>query len=141
MSDTVAGLPAGYRTTFAQIMRVLAMVTGTLAVIQFALAGYGAFSGLNHHRGYGPHEVLGTVISVAALLVLIAAVVARPGTRALVAAGVLFVVAGPIQPLLADLGKHHGSWWGAVHALGGVAVLAMCGLAARPIDAQPVDAR
>ena len=43
MSDSVKGLPAGYRTTFAQIMRILAMATGTLVAVQFALAGFGAF--------------------------------------------------------------------------------------------------
>jgi hypothetical protein len=137
MSETVTGLPAGYRTTFAKIMRVLAMITGTLAVAQFALAGLGAFSSLSHDRNWGPHETLGSVISGFALVTLIAAIVARPGTRPLVASIVLFVLAGPIQPILADLGKHHGAWWGALHALSGVAILAMCGLASRKIDAGP----
>jgi peptidoglycan/LPS O-acetylase OafA/YrhL len=134
MSETVTGLPAGYRTTFAKIMRVLAMITGTLAVAQFALAGFGAFGSLSHQRNWGPHETLGSVIGGVALLTLIAAIVARPGTGALVATIVLFVLAGPIQPILADAGKHHGAGWGALHALCGVAILAMCGLASRKID-------
>lgn len=134
MPETVIGLPAGYRTTGAKIMRVLAMATGTLAVIQFALAGYGAFSGLNHHDRYGAHETLGMVIGIATILVLIAALVARPGTRRTVQAAVLFVLAAPIQPLLADLGKHHGAWWGALHALVGVGIVAMCGMLSAKIN-------
>ncbi len=134
MPETVIGLPAGYRTTFAKIMRILAMATGTLAVIQFALAGYGAFSAFNQHRGYGPHETLGTIIGGVTALVLIAALVARPGTRRMVQAAVLFVLAGPIQPILADLGKHHGAWWGGLHALVGVGIVAMCGMLSMKIN-------
>jgi hypothetical protein len=133
MSDTVTTLPAGYRATSAKIMRILAMATGTLAVIQFALAGYGAFRALDHHKGWGLHETLGTIIGVAALLVMIAALVARPGRPWLVASIVLFVLAGPVQPLLAQLGKDHGAWWGSLHALCGVAILGMCGLASRKL--------
>ncbi|HEY7176594.1 MAG TPA: hypothetical protein VH442_16905, partial [Micromonosporaceae bacterium] len=69
-------VPAGYRTTFAQIMRILAMVTGTLAVAQFALAGFGAFGSFHKARDWGAHETMGTVIGVFTLLVLIAAIVA-----------------------------------------------------------------
>ena len=137
MSETVTGLPAGYRTTSAKVMRILAMATGTLVVVQFALAGYGAFSAFNKHKGYGPHELLGTIIGIFALLVMIAALVSRPGTRHLVGAVVLFVLAGPVQPILAGLGKDHGAWWGAVHALCGVAILAMCGLTSQKVNAAP----
>ncbi len=133
MTDTVVGLPPGYRTTFAKIMRILAMPTGTVAVIQFALAGFGAFGSFDHHHNWGPHETVGTVISVLALLTMIAAIVARPGTLPLVATITLFVLAGPIQPLLASAGKDH-AWIGALHALGGIAILAMCGLASRKIN-------
>jgi hypothetical protein len=75
------------------------------------------------------------VIGGFTLLVLIAAIVARPGRRPLTGAIVLFVLAGPIQPLLANAGKDHGVWWGALHALGGIAILGMCGLVSRKIDA------
>jgi len=137
MPETVTGLPAGYRTTSAKIMRILAMATGTLAVVQFALAGYGAFSGLNKQDKWDAHETLGTVIGIFSLLVVIAALISRPGPRPLVGATVLFVLAGPLQPILAELGKDHGTWWGAVHALGGVAILGMCGLVSRKIDIAP----
>jgi hypothetical protein len=139
MPETVTGLPAGYRTTSAKIMRILAMATGTLAAVQFALAGYGAFSGLNKHDRWGGHETLGTVIGAFSLLVLAAAVVSRPGRRPLIGAAVLFVLAGPIQPILAGLGKDHGAWWGALHALAGVAILAICGLASQKIAVTPSE--
>lgn len=140
--STVTGLPAGYRTTFAKIMRILAMTTGTLAVIQFALAGYGAFRAINRDvDGFDAHATLGTVIGVFALLTMIAAIVARPGTLPLVTSIVLFVLAGPIQPILAEAGKDNGAFWGALHALGGIGILAMCALASRRIDAsQPTAA-
>jgi uncharacterized protein DUF6220 len=134
MTDTVVGLPPGYRTTSAKIMRILAMATGTLAVVQFALAGFGAFGSLSHHRDWGPHETLGSIIGGFALLTFIAAIVARPGRLPLIAAITLIVVAGPLQPILAEAGKDH-AWVGALHALGGVVILAMCGLASRKIDA------
>ncbi len=37
----------------------------------------------------------------------------------------LFLLAAPIQPLLADWGKHH-PWVGAIHALVGLLILGAC---------------
>lgn len=141
MSETVMGLPAGYRTTFAKIMRILAMATGTLAVVQFALAGFGAFGSVNANKtkDWSPHETLGTVIGVFALLVMVAAIVSRPGRPALIASIVMFVLAGPIQPILAEAGKDHGAWWGLLHALCGVAILATTGVVSRKINVRPPD--
>ena len=134
MSDSVKGPPAGYRTTFAKIMRILAMVTGTLVAVQFALAGFGAFGSFHNERDWDAHETLGTIIGVFTLVVLITALVARPGTRALVGSIVLFVLAAPIQPILAAAGKNDSVGWGALHAFTGVVILAMCGLVSRKID-------
>jgi len=134
MPETVTGLPAGYRTTSAKVMRILTMATGTLAVVQFALAGYGAFSSVNKQDKWGAHETLGNIIGILTILVLMAALVSRPGRRPLIGAIVLCVVAAPLQPILAQLGKDHGTWWGAVHALGGIVILGMCGLVSRKIN-------
>ena len=141
MSETVMGLPAGYRTTFAKIMRILAMATGTLIVVQFALAGFGAFGSVhaNKTKDWSAHETLGTVIGIFTLLVMLSAIVSRPTRQALIASIVMFVLAGPIQPLLAGLGKDHGAWWGAVHALSGLAIFATTGVVSRKIDARPPD--
>jgi uncharacterized protein DUF6220 len=125
MTTTTALPPAGYRTTFSKVTRILAMTTGTLVVVQFALAGYGAFSAFNHHHGFGPHEVLGTIIGIFTLLVLIAAAIGRPTARIVYTAITLFVLSGPIQPVLAGIGKNH-PWVGAIHALVGVLILGAC---------------
>lgn len=119
-------LPTGFRSTSGQAMRYLAMAGGTLTVVQFALAGFGAFSAFQHHRGFGAHETVGTIIGIVTLLVLIAALIARPSRTAIILALTLFVLAGPVQPILADVGKHH-AWVGALHALVGIAILGLFG--------------
>jgi hypothetical protein len=132
----------GYRATFTKITRILAMATGTLVVVQFALAGYGAFGSFQHHKNFGPHELLGSIIGIFTLLVLIAAAIARPSARTIYQAIILFVLAAPVQPLLADAGKHH-AWVGALHALVGVIILGACfGLSMRvrpTADPAPVE--
>jgi hypothetical protein len=112
----------GYRATFAKVTRILAMAIGTLVIVQFALAGFGAFDGLQKHHGYGPHEALGNIIGGLTLLVLIAALIARVNRTIIIQAVVLFLLAAPIQPLLADAGKHH-AWVGSLHALVGLMIL------------------
>src|SRR6185312_299182 len=121
----VAPLPGGYRTTFGKITRILAMVTGTLVVIQFTLAGYGAFGSFSHQRNYGPHELLGNIIGGFTLLTLIAVLIARPGARRIWVSVALLVLSGPVQPLLADAAKHH-AWVGLFHAFAGILILALC---------------
>jgi hypothetical protein len=124
-STEVTPLPDGYRTTFGKITRILAMLTGTLVVIQFALAGYGAFGSFSHQRDFGPHETLGNIIAGFTLLILIAVLVARPGMRRIWSSVALLVLAGPVQPLLADAAKHH-AWVGLFHAFAGILILGLC---------------
>jgi len=125
---------AGYRATTTQVMRYLAMAGGTLAMVQFALAAYGAFRSLGgDQKGYTAHQAVGYVIALVSLLVLVAALVARPNQRTLVLAIVLFVVAGPIQPMLPDLAKDHGAWIGALHGLIGIAILGLFGQLSRKV--------
>jgi Family of unknown function (DUF6220) len=119
---------AGYRATTTQVMRYLAMAGGTLAVAQFALAAFGAFRSLGgDQHGYGAHQVIGMVIALLSLLVLVAALVARPDRRTVIQAVLLFVIAGPIQPALPDLAKDDGAWIGALHGLLGIAILGLFG--------------
>jgi hypothetical protein len=125
MSTTTTSLD-GYRATTTLVMRYLAMAGGTLALAQFALAGFGAFNSVNGHRhGYSAHEKVGMVVEVIGLLVLIAALVGRPGRRTIILAVVLFVLAGPVQPSLAELAKNDQSWIGALHGLVGIAILGL----------------
>jgi hypothetical protein len=123
---------AGYRGVTTQVMRYLAMAGGALAVTQFALAAFGAFNSINGHRhGYQAHEVIGMIVEVVGLLVLVAALVARPDRRTLILAVVLFVLAGPVQPSLVELAKRDASWVGALHGLVGLAILALFGQLSR----------
>jgi Family of unknown function (DUF6220) len=115
------------RSTVAQVTRYLAMAGGTLCVVQFALAGFGAFGNLKHHKDWGPHELVGTIIGIVSVLVVIAALIARVNARTQIRAFVLFLLAGPIQPLLAAAGKNQ-AWVGGLHALVGLGILAMFGL-------------
>jgi hypothetical protein len=110
------------------------MAGGTLAVAQFALAAFGAFRSLDgDQKAYGPHQLVGMVIALLSLLVLIAALVARPDRRTVILAVVLFVLAGPVQPTLPDLAKDNGAWIGALHGLLGIAILGLFGqLSRRP---------
>ncbi|WP_203920209.1 DUF6220 domain-containing protein [Rugosimonospora africana] len=126
MSTTTTPSLDGYRATTTQVMRYLAMAGGTLALAQFALAGFGAFNSVNGHRhGYTAHETVGTIVELVGLLVLIAALVARPNRRTIILAVVLFLLAGPIQPSLAELAKNDQSWLGALHGLVGLAILGL----------------
>src|ERR1700710_363235 len=118
-------LMTGYRATFGTITRILAMAAGTLAIVQFALAGFGAFDAFQKKHGFGPHETVGNIIGGITLLILIAALVARVSRKTVIQAVVLFLLAAPIQPLLADWGKHH-AWVGALHALVGLLILGAC---------------
>jgi Family of unknown function (DUF6220) len=125
---TVITAPAalsGYRATFATITRILAMLAGTLCVVQFALAGFGAFDAFQKHHGFRPHEVVGNIIGGITILILIAALVAHASRTIMIQAVGLFLLAAPIQPLLAEWGKHH-PWVGALHALVGLLILGAC---------------
>lgn len=113
---------APIRVTFAKITRILAMTTGTLVVVQFALAGFGAFDAFQKQHGFKPHEVLGDIIGGFTVLVLIAAFIARANNRMLIQASLLFIMAAPLQQVLASVGKDH-PWVGAIHALVGVFIL------------------
>jgi hypothetical protein len=108
------------------------MAGGTLTVIQFALAGFSAFAEANGgHDSYGAHETMGTVIGVVSLLVLVAALLARPNRATIGQAVGLFLLAGPIQPILANLGRHTASWIGALHAVVGLAIMGLFGILSR----------
>jgi hypothetical protein len=57
-----------------------------------------------------------------ALFILILALMARPGARAVIGSAVLFLLAFLVQSLLASLADNT-VWFGGLHALDGVAIL------------------
>lgn len=106
--------------------RVLAIITTLAILIQFFMAGQGAFHDFqtNKHDGYAIHEKLGYVIAILGLVMAVVGALARLGGRAIGMAAVLFVLAAPVQALLAGLGKHH-SEIGALHAFDGALILGL----------------
>lgn len=112
---------AGARAGADGALRVLGIITMVAIAVQFALAGLGAFGG-----SFAAHAALGMAIILFALLIVVAALIARPN-RATVLGAVLLVVLAVAQPVFAALGWSVGSWVGAVHAFNGVALAGLTG--------------
>jgi Family of unknown function (DUF6220) len=97
-------------------------------VAQISLAGLGAFR-LQDQAGAGdsafaPHRALGFSLGVVALLILVFAVIARPGARAVAGSAVLVLLTGLMQSLLAGFAQDHVVF-GALHALDGLLILSI----------------
>ena len=99
-------------------------------VAQICLAGLGVFRLQNQgleaagDTAFGPHMALGFAMAGIALLILILAVIARPGSRAIAGAAVLVLLTSLMQSLLAGLGEDHAVY-GALHALDGLLIIAI----------------
>jgi hypothetical protein len=117
------GASAGYRW--------LLLVFVVAGVVQVFLAGLGVF----HLHSYGldapagdsaldPHRMLGFAMGGVALLILVLALAARPGGRAIAGAVVLVVQTDLLQSLLAGLGDD-SPVWGGLHALDGLLAIAV----------------
>jgi heme/copper-type cytochrome/quinol oxidase subunit 1 len=97
-------------------------------VIQIFLAGLGAFR-LQDQAGAGdsafaPHRALGFSMGAIALVILVLAVIARPGARAITGSAVLVVLTNLMQSLLAGFADDHVIF-GALHALDGLLILSI----------------
>jgi hypothetical protein len=118
------------RPTDTLLLAILA-VTVAMVFVQFALAGLGTFGQVHDGRvkdsDFAAHQTVGLVIALLTLLVLIAALIARPSRGSVITAAVLFVLAAPLQPLLGSLGADKAAWVGMLHVLNGVAILALSG--------------
>jgi len=119
------GAAAGYRW-----LLLLFLVAG---VVQIFLAGLGVF----HLHAYGlddpagdsaldPHRTLGFAMGGIAILILVLALVARPGARQVVLATVLVLQTVVLQSLLAGLGDD-SPVWGGLHALDGLLAIGVAG--------------
>jgi predicted anti-sigma-YlaC factor YlaD len=97
-------------------------------VAQIFLAGLGVFSledqGLAAagDSAFAPHRDLGFTMAGIALLILVLAVIARPGARAIAGSAVLVVLTSLMQSLLAGFAEDHAVY-GALHALDGLLIL------------------
>ena len=99
-----------------------------LGAVQIFLAGLGAFRidnlGVSGDTAFAPHRAVGFAMAGVALLILVLALIARPGARAVIASVVLFLLVVLVQSLLASLADHT-VWFGGLHALDGLAILAI----------------
>jgi Family of unknown function (DUF6220) len=96
-----------------------------LGAVQIFLAGFGVWS-LGSGPGFDPHRVLGFTLAGLSLVILVLAIVAGAGRRAVIIAALLVVLTGFVQSLLAGLGDE-GAFWGGLHALDGLIVLGLAG--------------
>jgi hypothetical protein len=101
-------------------------------VVQIFLAGLGVFSlqgqGLaaDGDSAFAPHRALGFTMAGIALVILILAVIARPGARAIIGSAVLVLLTSLMQSLLAGLADNHAIY-GGLHALDGLLILGIAG--------------
>ncbi len=97
-----------------------------LGAVQIFLAGLGAFRidnlGTSGDTAFAPHRAVGFAMGGVALFILILALIARPGVRAVIGSVLLFLLAFLAQSLLASLADHT-VWFGGLHALDGLAIL------------------
>ena len=97
-----------------------------LGAVQIFLAGLGAFRidnlGVSGDTAFAPHRAVGFAMAGVALLILVLALVARPGVRAVLASVLLFLLVFLVQSLLAGLADST-VWFGGLHALDGLAIL------------------
>ena len=97
---------------------------------QIFLAGLGVFSVTSHgasaDSAFSAHRGLGFAMAGAAVIILILALIARPGVLPLALAGVLVVQTFLLQSLLAGLADN-AALYGGLHALDGLLALAIAG--------------
>jgi len=118
------GKSGGARHTALLALRYGAMVFCAAVIVQFYLAGVGIFAAtgpVKDAASLDPHRQLGYILAALALLVLIAAIVARPGRQVLGAAIALFVLTG-IEGGLASAGPS-APYLGALHPVIAAAIL------------------
>jgi hypothetical protein len=97
-----------------------------LGAVQIFLAGLGAFRidnlGISGETAFAPHRDVGFAMGGVALFILVLALFARPGVRAVIGSALLFLLAVLVQSLLASLADNT-VWFGGLHALDGLAIL------------------
>src|SRR3984957_14798165 len=116
----------GLRRTALGAYRWLLLGFLLLGAVQIFLAGLGAFridnTGVSGDTAFAPHRAVGFAMGGVALVILILALIARAGTRAVILSAVVFLLAFLAQSLLASLADNT-VLFGGLHALDGLAIL------------------
>ena len=118
-----AGRAAGAGRAAMTVFRWALAAFLLLGAVQMFLAGlgvFGVFQGV--HDAFGPHRMVGFIMSGAAVAILVAALVARAGRAAVIGSAVLVAQTSLVQSLLAGLGDDHAVY-GGLHAFDGLAAL------------------
>ena len=124
-----AGPATGLRSVAARGYRWLLLGFLLLGVAQIFLAGLGVFSlqdqtlgGAGGDTAFAPHRAVGFSMAGVAVLILLLALLARAGARAITGAAVLVVLTSLMQSLLAGLADDHAVY-GGLHAFDGLLIL------------------
>ena len=132
MSEPTAGSNVtGGRASADTVFAYLAALLVLGIVVQFFLAGFGVFS-IPGHKDLGkvsdldPHRAVAGVLALIALLMFIAALVARTSKAKIWVSIVIAVLAEPVQGLLAAGGEDH-HWVGGLHVLDALIILGLAG--------------
>jgi ABC-type transport system involved in multi-copper enzyme maturation permease subunit len=103
--------------------RWLIRLIGAAIVVQFFLAGAGAFGAAS----FAPHEAVGWLLLVLVAIGMLLALLGRSLVRH---TGVLLLLT-VVQVILGVLGSDTSAWFGAVHAVNALGVMAAAGTLAR----------
>ncbi len=126
--DAPAPAPSRFRTRTDLTYVVLSIVFLVAVLVQFFLAGYGAYAPHHGahvvHHAFSAHEDLGNYLGIASVVLLVIALIARTSRRVVLYALLLAVLTEPAQHALASFGKDH-RWVGGLHAVDGIAILAI----------------
>ena len=125
-TQSPATTETGLRRAAQAGYRWLLLAFLVLGAVQIFLAGLGAFRidnlGVSGDTAFAPHRAVGFAMGGVALLILVLALIARPGVRAVIGSVLLFLLAVLVQSLLASLADNT-VWFGGLHALDGLAIL------------------
>jgi hypothetical protein len=107
--------------------RYLARLIAAAIVVQFFLAGAGAFAATS----FQPHKALGWLLLLLAALEMLLALLGHT----LVRHSGLLLLATVVQVILGVLGSDTSAWFGAFHAVNALGVMAAAGTLARSASA------
>jgi Family of unknown function (DUF6220) len=129
-AETAPGLTGARRGAFAayQGLLVLFLIGG---VVQVFLAGLGVWDldqgvGSEGETAFDSHRTTGMILGLMALLIFIAALVARPSGQAIGLSFVLVLLTYPVQSVLANAGEDT-PFLGGLHALDALVILGLAG--------------
>ncbi len=112
-------------TALAKIHRALAHLFAGLVVLQFGLAGWGAFKTVNDKKfndnNFGPHGLLGTLLVLLALIILLVALGGRWSLTMTKLSAAVFVLM-VVQFILGITGASDSPYIGVLHGMNALVI-------------------